>query len=79
VYNCITGQFNTFTQASFQTALALYPLATYNNSFDLQAQQMYGEMRYICSAIMITGAAQKVGLKAYQYQSAFPSAYTISF
>ncbi|KAJ7342584.1 Alpha/Beta hydrolase protein [Mycena albidolilacea] len=67
VYNCITGQFNTFTQASFQTGLALYPLATYNNSFDLQAQQMYGEMRYICSAIMITGAAQNFGLKAYQY------------
>ncbi|KAJ7342585.1 alpha/beta-hydrolase [Mycena albidolilacea] len=67
VYNCIAGQFNTFTQASFQTALALYPLATYNNSFDLQVQQMYGEMRYICSAVMITGAAQNFGLKAYQY------------
>jgi hypothetical protein len=75
VYNCIAGQFNTFTQASFQTALTLYPLANYNNSFDLQAQQMYGEMRYICSAVMITGAAQNFGLKAYQYQSAFPSAY----
>ncbi|KAJ7711144.1 hypothetical protein B0H14DRAFT_3021324 [Mycena olivaceomarginata] len=28
---------------------------------------MYGEMRYICSAVMITGAAQNFGLKAYQY------------
>jgi len=67
VYNCIAGQFSTFTQASFQTALTLYPLADYNNSFDLQGQQMYGEMRYICSAVMITGAAQNFGLKAYQY------------
>ncbi|KAF7324449.1 Carboxylic ester hydrolase [Mycena venus] len=67
VYNCIQGQFSTFTPASFQTALGLYPLADYNNSFDAQGQQMYGEMRYICSAVMITGAAQNFGLKAYQY------------
>jgi hypothetical protein len=77
VYNCIAGQFSTFTQASFQTALTLYPLASYNNSFDLQAQQMYGEMRYICSAVMITGAVPNFGLKAYQYQSAFSSALAV--
>ncbi|KAJ7235289.1 Alpha/Beta hydrolase protein [Mycena haematopus] len=67
VYNCIAGQFNSFTPASYQTAVTLYPLADYNNSFDLQGQQMYGEMRYICSALLITGAAQHFGLKAYQY------------
>ncbi|KAJ7235288.1 Alpha/Beta hydrolase protein [Mycena haematopus] len=67
VYNCIAGQFSTFTTASYQTALTLYPLANYSNSFQLQGQQMYGEMRYICSALLITGAAQHFGLKAYQY------------
>ncbi|KAJ7469039.1 Alpha/Beta hydrolase protein, partial [Mycena latifolia] len=68
VYNFITGQLNTFTQASFETAITnFYPLADYNGSFSLQGQQMYGEMRYICSAVMITGAARNFGLNAYQY------------
>ncbi|KAF8186132.1 alpha/beta-hydrolase [Mycena galopus ATCC 62051] len=67
VYNCIAGQFSTFTPASYQTALTFYPLADYNNSFALQGQQMYGEMRYICSALLVTGAAQNFGSKAYQY------------
>lgn len=68
VYNFIAGQFASFTQASFQTAVAqFYPLSDYNGSFSLQGQQMYGEMRYICSAVMIAGAATNFGLKAYQY------------
>ncbi|KAJ7618531.1 Alpha/Beta hydrolase protein [Roridomyces roridus] len=68
VYNFITGQFSTFTRASFDKAIAeLYPLADYNNSFSLQGQQMYGEMRYICSAVLIAGAAHDFGLPAYQY------------
>ncbi|KAJ6600941.1 alpha/beta-hydrolase [Mycena vulgaris] len=68
VYNFITGQFGTFTNASFETAVSkFYPLADYNGSFSLQGQQMYGEMRYICSAVLITGAAQNFGLNAYQY------------
>ncbi|KAJ7039383.1 alpha/beta-hydrolase [Mycena alexandri] len=68
VYNFIAGQFATFTPASFQTAITqFYPLATYNNSFSLQGQQMYGEMRYICSAVLITGAAHNFGLPAFQY------------
>ncbi|KAJ6544433.1 hypothetical protein B0H19DRAFT_1380672 [Mycena capillaripes] len=29
---------------------------------------MYGEMRYICSAVMITGAVHNFDLKAYQYR-----------
>ncbi|KAJ6490025.1 alpha/beta-hydrolase [Mycena sanguinolenta] len=76
VYNCIAGQFNTFTAASYQTALALYPLADYNNSFQLQGQQMYGEMRYICSALLITGAAHSFGIKAYQYHWDNPGTLT---
>ncbi|KAJ7683540.1 alpha/beta-hydrolase [Mycena rosella] len=68
VYNFITGQFSTFATASFQTAITeFYPLSDYNGSFSLQGQQMYGEMRYICSAVMITGAARDFGLSAYQY------------
>ncbi|KAJ7683525.1 alpha/beta-hydrolase [Mycena rosella] len=68
VYNFLAGQYNTLTQASFQTAITrFYPLSDYNGSFSLQGQQMYGEMRYICTAIMIIGAAQDAGLKAYQY------------
>ncbi|KAJ6544428.1 alpha/beta-hydrolase [Mycena capillaripes] len=68
VFNFISGQFTPFTQESFQTAITqFYPLADYNGSFSLQGQQMYGEMRYICSAVMITGAAYNFGLNAYQY------------
>ncbi|KAJ7062789.1 alpha/beta-hydrolase [Mycena amicta] len=68
VYNFIAGQFVTFTRESFQTAVAqFYPLSDYGGSFSLQGQQMYGEMRYICSAVMIAGAAHNFGLKAYQY------------
>ncbi|KAK7053746.1 carboxylic ester hydrolase [Favolaschia claudopus] len=67
IYNCIAGQFSTFTQESFQKAVELYPLADYANTIDLQGQQMYGEMRYICSAVMITGAAKNFGLKSFQY------------
>ncbi|KAJ6579632.1 Alpha/Beta hydrolase protein [Mycena vulgaris] len=68
VYNFLAGQYPTLTQASFQTAIAqFYPLSDYGGSFSLQGQQMYGEMRYICSAAMITRAAHVAGLNAYQY------------
>jgi len=68
VYTFLAGQYNTFTNESFQTAIAeYYPLSDYNGSFSLQGQQMYGEMRYICTALLITGAAQDFGLKSYQY------------
>ncbi|KAJ6615455.1 Alpha/Beta hydrolase protein [Mycena sp. CBHHK59/15] len=69
VYNFIAGQYPTFTQESFQTAITeFYPLVDYNGSFSLQGQQMYGEMRYICSAVMVTGALQDAGMDAYQYR-----------
>ncbi|KAJ7210644.1 alpha/beta-hydrolase [Mycena haematopus] len=68
VYNFIAGQYPTFNQPSFQTAIRLfYPLADYNLSFSLQGQQIYGEMRYICTALMIAGVAHNAGLHAYQY------------
>jgi hypothetical protein len=67
VYNFIHGQYATFTQESFDKAIELYPIADYNNSFDLQGQQMYGEMRYICTASMITAGARRF-TDSYNYQ-----------
>ncbi|KAF7324036.1 Carboxylic ester hydrolase [Mycena kentingensis (nom. inval.)] len=67
VYNFLAGQFTTLTLASFQRAVdEFYPLADYG-SFDRQGQQMYGEMRYICTAVLIAGAAHDWGLPAYQF------------
>ncbi|KAJ7127571.1 Alpha/Beta hydrolase protein [Mycena crocata] len=68
VYSFLAGQYNTLTLQSFQTAITqYYPLSDYGGSFSLQGQQMYGEMRFICSAILVTGAAHNAGLNAYQY------------
>ncbi|KAJ7666612.1 Alpha/Beta hydrolase protein [Mycena polygramma] len=68
VYNFIAGQYPTLSRTSFKPALDIYyPLADYQGSFSLQGQQIYGEMRYICTALMITGAMHDAGLKAYQY------------
>ncbi|KAG6812960.1 hypothetical protein H0H92_015079 [Tricholoma furcatifolium] len=66
-YNFLQGQFASLTRASFDQAVAeLYPLSDYG-TFSLQGQQMYGEMRYICTAGLITGAAFDYGVKAFQY------------
>ncbi|KAJ7500513.1 Alpha/Beta hydrolase protein [Mycena galericulata] len=55
VYNFLAGQYTTFTNASFQEAIqTYYPLADYDDSFSLQGQQMYGEMRYICTAVLVS-------------------------
>ncbi|KAJ6506421.1 Alpha/Beta hydrolase protein [Mycena vitilis] len=68
VYNFIGGQYPTLSRTSFQPALdTYYPLADYKNSFSLQGQQIYGEMRYICTALMVAGAAHSAGLPAYEY------------
>ncbi|THV05668.1 alpha/beta-hydrolase [Dendrothele bispora CBS 962.96] len=67
VFNFLRGQWNSFTQDSFNLALDLYPLENFNGSFDLQGQQMYGEARYICPAGLITAGAAAAGLDAYQY------------
>ncbi|KAF9443812.1 alpha/beta-hydrolase [Macrolepiota fuliginosa MF-IS2] len=66
VFNFIRGQYVTFTQASVNRGFELYPLNSFNGSFSLQGQQMYGEVRYICTAGMITGSVSKF-TTAYQY------------
>ncbi|KAK0470485.1 Alpha/Beta hydrolase protein [Armillaria novae-zelandiae] len=68
VYFFLQGQYHTLTNESFVKALDLYPLADYDNSYDLQGQQMYGEMRYICTAVLINEAAEQFGLDAFQYR-----------
>ncbi|KAF7300956.1 Carboxylic ester hydrolase [Mycena indigotica] len=68
VFNFLKGQYTTLSETSFEKALSqFYPLSDYGGSFSLQGQQMYGEMRYICTAVMIAGAAHDFGLEAYQY------------
>ncbi|KAJ7740305.1 alpha/beta-hydrolase, partial [Mycena metata] len=68
VYNFLAGQYTTLTNDSFQTAVAdYYPLSDYDGSFSLQGQQMYGEMRYICTALLVTGTVADAGLASYQY------------
>ncbi|KAG7448757.1 alpha/beta-hydrolase [Guyanagaster necrorhizus] len=65
VYFFLQGQYSTLTNETFIKALELYPLTDYNNSYDLQGQQMYGEMRYICTAVLINKAAKR---SAFQYR-----------
>ncbi|KAF9022535.1 Carboxylesterase [Hymenopellis radicata] len=66
VYNFLRGQYGSLTNESFNRALELYPLEGYG-TYDLQGQQMYGEARYICSAVLITQNAAKFGLPSFHY------------
>jgi hypothetical protein len=59
VFNFIHGQYTTFTQASVDRGFKLYPLSSFNGSFSLQGQQMYGEARYICTAALISGSTSR--------------------
>ena len=77
VYNFLHGQYSTLLRSAFDIAVntgsesgpVLYPFGVYE-SYSLQAQQMYGEMRYICTAAMIAGAMKEAGIQqVYQYQS----------
>ena len=68
VLNFLQGQYPRLTHASFDDAVRLYPLKDYANSFSLQGQQMYGECRYICTALMIAGAAITKSNKVFRYQ-----------
>lgn len=70
VYNFIRGQYPDFTTTSFNRAVEeLYPLEDFNGSFSLQGQQMYGEVRYICTAGLISGAVGERGEQvAYQFR-----------
>ncbi|KAK7461048.1 hypothetical protein VKT23_008977 [Stygiomarasmius scandens] len=67
VFNFLRGQWNGLARDSFDNAVDLYPLDDFDDSFDLQGQQMYGEVRYICTAGLITMSATAAGLSAYQY------------
>ncbi|KAJ7614983.1 Alpha/Beta hydrolase protein, partial [Roridomyces roridus] len=68
VFNFLTGQYPTLSSAAFQEAIdQYYPLSAYGGSYSLQGQQMYGEMRFICSAILVSGAFAGAGQPAYQY------------
>ncbi|KAG6890117.1 hypothetical protein C0992_003070 [Termitomyces sp. T32_za158] len=68
VYNFLQGQFASLTRPSFDRAVAEhYPLSDFAN-FSLQGQQMYGEMRYICTAELVSGAAFDHGSEAFQFQ-----------
>ncbi|KAJ7339065.1 Alpha/Beta hydrolase protein [Mycena albidolilacea] len=68
VFNFLAGQWPGLTRATFAraTSAALYPQTDFAN-FSLQGQQLYGEMRFICTAILITGTFRDVGLDAFGY------------
>ncbi|KXN87286.1 Lipase 2 [Leucoagaricus sp. SymC.cos] len=59
VFNFFHGQYATAIRNSINRALELYPLESFNNSLILQTQQMYGELRYICTAGLVTGSVSK--------------------
>lgn len=67
VFNFIQGQYDSFTPSSLDRAFELYPLQSFNTSVSLQGQQMYGEMRYICTAALIAGSASRFN-KAFHFQ-----------
>ncbi|KAJ6454195.1 alpha/beta-hydrolase [Mycena sanguinolenta] len=67
VYNFLSGQWPDLTRTTFNTATSnFYPESGFAN-FSLQGQQMYGEMRFICSALFIAGAIHDAGLDAFEY------------
>lgn len=67
VFNFIHGQYLTFTRESADRGFELYPMESFGGSLDLQVQQMWGDARYICSAIMIAGISAQYNT-AYQYR-----------
>jgi hypothetical protein len=69
VFNFLAGQWLGLTPATFSRATSgnLYPEADFAN-FSLQGQQMYGEMRFICTALLITGSLHDAGVPSFGYQ-----------
>ncbi|KAH9480174.1 Lipase 1 [Psilocybe cubensis] len=68
VFNFLIGQYPNLTSESIiNTGFSLYPLNDFGGNVSLQGQQMYGEARYICSALMATPAVPAFGDSAYQY------------
>lgn len=72
VFNFLSGQWPGLTRATFNTATNpnFYPQTSFAN-FSLRGQQMYGEMRFICSGLMITGALHDAGIASFGYQCVF--------
>ncbi|KAJ7599071.1 alpha/beta-hydrolase [Mycena floridula] len=67
VFNFLKGQYNRLDEATFDQLAALY--TDFKSSAGLEAQQMYGEARYICTANLIAGASQGHGQSSvYQYR-----------
>lgn len=64
VYEFLRGQYPGLSKKSFAKALTLYPLLDYDGSLGTQGEQMYGEARYICPAVL----AGEYGRKVYQYR-----------
>ncbi|KAF5352029.1 hypothetical protein D9758_009418 [Tetrapyrgos nigripes] len=67
LFNFIQAQYDSFTEDTFEDMLQLYPLSDYSNSINNQGAQMYGELRYICTASMIVQEATRIGQTAYHY------------
>uniref|UniRef100_A0A8H7XU31 Carboxylic ester hydrolase n=1 Tax=Psilocybe cubensis TaxID=181762 RepID=A0A8H7XU31_PSICU len=69
VFNFLVGQYPSLTSETITTTgFSLYPLESFGGNVSLQGQQMYGEARYICSALMSTPAVPAFGNSAYQYR-----------
>ncbi|EMD37097.1 hypothetical protein CERSUDRAFT_155581 [Gelatoporia subvermispora B] len=67
VFNMISSQFPNLTRATFDKALGLYPLSAHDNLLERQLGAMYGQIRYICTALLITGNAAKFGQNSFHY------------
>ncbi|KAJ7105963.1 Alpha/Beta hydrolase protein [Mycena epipterygia] len=68
VYNFLAGQWPGLTRKTFDVAIGpgLYPASDFAN-FSLQGQQFYGEMRFICTALLIGGTFHDAGVPAFGY------------
>jgi len=68
VFEFIRGQYSDLLRGSFDGALGRYPLDEYEGNVDLQGQQMYGEVRYICTASLMATALNGLGVNVWQYR-----------
>ncbi|KAJ7081727.1 Alpha/Beta hydrolase protein [Mycena epipterygia] len=68
VYNFLTGQRPGLTRKTLDAAIGpgLYPASDFAN-FRLQGQQFYGEMRFICTVLLIGGTFHDAGVPAFGY------------
>ncbi|KAF9046267.1 Alpha/Beta hydrolase protein [Panaeolus papilionaceus] len=66
-FKFLPGQYPRITPATVNQAFEHYPLADYEGSISLQAQQMYGEARYICPSVLLASKVSAGGNSVYQY------------